>query len=87
MQVGGTNPSMMKPPELPSTSMERIKSVEVALAVELEVDMDILPSTILGVSGKGLGNVEPGPLAERTLSTRCVSSDSAWRSSDYRPSR
>ena len=86
MQVGGTNPSMMKPPELPSTSMEHIKSVEEALAVELEVH-PYLRSTILGVSGKRLGNVEPGPLAERTLSTRCVSSDSAWRSSDYRPSR
>lgn len=68
-----------KVPELSSSAMERIKSVVEALSVELGVDMQILLLTITEVfGGGGLENMEHGgPLADRPLRTRCVSSDSA----------
>jgi hypothetical protein len=77
-QAGGTYHSTKKPPELPFSAKERIKSVVEALAVEIKIDLHILLSAILEVFRGESGNVDPGkPLAECALPTRCVSSDSA----------
>ena len=80
-QAGGIYPLLTKNPlGLPSSTVERIKSVVEALAVELGVDVHILLSTITEVFCGRLGNMEPGgPLANCPLSTRCVSSDSTFQ--------